>query len=121
AWCAAHLGIPCPSIHVIPDLPKAIEFVPTLPAAVRLVKPLLGAEPFEVAFECARHLSLHRPEHYITLLVPDVISLEDVFHAALLLIVSDLPIEASAFARACLNRDALKPALDVEAIERLRH
>jgi hypothetical protein len=121
AWCAAHLGIPCPSIHVIPDLPKAIEFVPTLPATVLLGKPLLDAEPFEVAFECARHLSLHRPEHYITLLVPDVISLEDVFHAALLLIVSDLPIEASAFARACLNRDALKPALDVEAIERLRH
>lgn len=121
AWCAAHLGVPCPSLQIYPELPKTLDFVPTLPPTVLIGKPLLEAEPFEVAFECARHLSLHRSEHFVALLVPDVPSLEDVFHAALLLVVSDLPLEPDAMARAQLNRDALKPAIDPEALERLRH
>lgn len=121
AWCAAHLGVPCPAIHVAPQQTKGIDFLPTLPPSVLLGKPLLEAEPFEVAFECARHLVLHRPEHFITMLVPDVASLEDVFHAALLLVVSDLPIERDLLARAMLNRDALRPAVDRDGLERMRH
>jgi hypothetical protein len=121
AWCAAHLGVPCPSLHVSARQTKGIDFVPTLPPTVVLGRPLLEAEPFEVAFECARHLALHRPEHFVTLLVPDVDSLDDVFHAALLLVVSDLPLDPDAVARAALNRDALRPALDAESTERLRH
>lgn len=121
AWCAAHLGLPCPTIHVDRGAVKGLEFVPTLPPTVVIGAPLLEADPFEVAFECARHLSLHRPEHFVTLLVPDVTSLEDLFHAALLLIVSDLPIERDAMPRALLNRDAIRHAVDAEAMERLRH
>lgn len=121
AWCAAHLGVPCPSIHVAPQQAKGIDFVPTLPPSIVLGRPVLEAEPFEVAFECARHLVLHRPEHFITMLVPDVAALEDVFHAALLLVVTDLPIERDLIARALLNRDALRPAVDHDGLERLRH
>jgi hypothetical protein len=121
-WSAATLGLMAPPVYLAPELDNGLEIIPSIPPATRVGRQMLsGRSALELAFQCARHITWFREEYFICTLVPAVQHLEDIFVAALLIGVPDLPLENDAHERARLNRDAILPVLRSEDIQALRH
>ncbi len=121
-WSAATLGLMAPPVYLAPELDNGLEIIPSIPPATRVGRQMLsGRSALELAFQCARHITWFREEYFICTLVPAVQHLEDIFVAALLIGVPDLPLEDDAHERARLNRDAILPVLRSEDIQALRH
>jgi hypothetical protein len=70
-WAARVLGVPCPGLYVVDQVPGDI-------AAVRARKPatvvgpsvVRGRSPKELAFLAGRHLAYYRPEHQVVVYYP---------------------------------------------------
>jgi hypothetical protein len=121
SWAGAVLGMAAPELYADPERPILLEMVPGVPPATRLgEKALSGRSPFELAFVAGRHLSWHRGEHFLGLLVPNVTELENLFVAGLSIANTDVPMKPEVKKRAAPLARAIEPLLEPAAIDRLR-
>jgi hypothetical protein len=121
SWAGAVLGIAPPPLYADPEYPETLEMVPGLPPSTRLGQAALaGRSPFELAFLVGRHLSFYREEHFIRLLAPSIVDLENLFLAALVIANASLPLSAEVRARVDPLARAIEPLLETAAVDRLR-
>ncbi|WP_394847563.1 hypothetical protein LZC95_08865 [Pendulispora brunnea] len=117
AWAAAIFGMASPELHVDPDHASTGELVPALPPVVRLgAAALSGRSSEELAFLAGAHLAYFREEHIVSLLVPSIAHLEEIFLAALRIGKPDLAIPDHVVPIA----GAIEPLLEPAALEQLR-
>ncbi|WP_394837075.1 hypothetical protein LVJ94_09220 [Pendulispora rubella] len=117
AWAAAIFGMASPELHVDPDHAGTGELVPALPPVVRLgAAALSGRSSEELAFLAGAHLAYFREEHIVSLLVPSLAHLEEIFLAALRIGKPDLAIPDHVVPIA----GAIEPLLDPAALDQLR-
>jgi hypothetical protein len=121
AWASALLGMAVPAIYADPSFAGTMEMVPGLPPSTRLgAQALRGRTPAELAFSAGRHLAHYREEHFVTILLPSIPDLEDVFLAALSIGNPGLPLSSQAKARISPVAKAIEPILQPAAVDRLR-
>jgi hypothetical protein len=95
--------------------------VPGIPPATRLGRlALSGRAPRELAFAAGRYLAGFREERFVRQLFPDVLELQDLFVAGLLIANPALPIEAETKARVQPVARAVEPLLQPAQVQRLR-
>ena len=117
AWSAAIFGMASPELHVDPDHASTGELVPALPPVVRLgAAALSGRSSEELAFLAGAHLAYFREEHIVSLLVPSLAHLEEIFLAALRIGKPDLTMPDHVIPIA----QAIEPLLEPAALEQLR-
>jgi hypothetical protein len=121
SWAGAVLGMAVPPLYADPDFAGAVEMVPGVPPPTRLgARVLSGRSPAELAFIAGRHLSWHREEHFVRLLVPSIADLENLFLAALSIANAGIPLNADVKRRVGPLARAIEPLLEPAAIDRLR-
>jgi hypothetical protein len=82
-WSARLLGIPTPALYVVDGVAGEISAAPTVAATALASKSLgSGLGLPELAFLWARRLVSYRPEHRITVYLPNAAELEDFVRAA---------------------------------------
>ncbi len=70
-WAARVLGVPCPALYVIDEVPGDIAAVCALEPTTALGPSVLrGRSAKELAFLAGRHLTYYRPEHQVLLYFP---------------------------------------------------
>jgi hypothetical protein len=95
--------------------------VPTVPPSFILGKRALsGRAPLELAFLAGHELAYFRRERFIRLLVPEIVDLEDLFLAALLIANKALPLHQNAKSRVQPIAAAVEPLLESREIDQLR-
>jgi hypothetical protein len=121
SWAGAVLGVSAPVLYANPESASLVEMVPGLPPVTRIGQPALsGRTPYELAFIAGRHLSWYRAEHFIRLLVPSIVDLENLFLAALSIANADIPMGPDVKRRVAPLARAIEPVLEPVAIDRLR-
>ncbi len=121
SWTAAIFGMNAPPIYADPDLVGTAELVPAMPPALRLGRTLLsGRSTAELAFLAGEHLSYHRAEHVVRLLVPGVPDLEEIFLAALSIGNPGLPLAPRVKELVVPIAKAIEPILEPHTVDRLR-
>lgn len=121
SWAGAVLGVSAPVLYANPESASLVEMVPGLPPVTRIGQPALsGRSPYELAFIAGRHLSWYRAEHFIRLLVPSIVDLENLFLAALSIANADIPMGPDVKKRVAPLARAIEPVLEPVAIDRLR-
>ncbi len=121
SWAGAVLGVAAPALYATPESSSLVEMVPGLPPVTRIGQPALsGRTPYELAFIAGRHLSWYRAEHFIRLLVPSIVDLENLFLAALSIANAEIPMGPDVKKRVAPLARAIEPVLEPVAIDRLR-
>jgi hypothetical protein len=121
AWAGAILGLGSPPLYADPEYPGAVEMVPGVPPSARLGRrALAGRSPIELAFVAGCHLAWYREEHFVRLLAPGIVELEDIFLAALVIANPGIPMAAPIKSRVTPLARAIEPVLEPAAIDRLR-
>lgn len=121
AWAASILGMAVPTLYADPSFPGLVQMVPGIPPATRLGRQALsGRAPGELAFLAGRYLAGFREERFVRQLFPDVLELQDLFVAALLIANPALPIDAETKARVLPVSKAVEPLLQPPQVQRLR-
>jgi tetratricopeptide (TPR) repeat protein len=70
-WAARVLGVPCPALYLVDQVPAEISAVPARkPSTVVGPSVVQGRSPKELAFLAARHLTYYRPEHEVAVYYP---------------------------------------------------
>lgn len=120
-WAAQTLGMDLPALYAAPEADLAAQMVPTVPPACVLGKRVLsGRSTSELAFLAGQHLAYYRKERFIRLLLPDIMELEDVFLATLLIGNRALPLNTQVKKRVEPIAAAIEPLLEPAEIDRLR-
>lgn len=121
SWAAAIFGMAAPPIYTDPDLGGTADLVPAAPPALRLGQKLLsGRSTAELAFLAGEHLSYHRAENIVRLLVPGVQELEEIFLAALSIGNPGLPLAPKVKELVVPIAKAIEPILEPASVDRLR-
>jgi hypothetical protein len=121
SWAAALFGMQSPALFADPDYPGSVEMVPNIPPVARLgALALSGRSSGELAFLAGRHLAMHREEHFVRLLVPQIKDLEDIYLAALSIGNPGLPLSEKVKQLVVPIAKAIEPILEPMAIDRLR-
>jgi hypothetical protein len=121
AWAAQTLGMALPALYAAPKADLTVQMVPTVPPACVLGKRVLsGRSTAELAFIAGQHLAFYRKERFIRLLLPDIMELEDVFLATLLIGNRALPLNSQVKKRVEPIAAAIEPLLEAAEIDRLR-
>ncbi|MDB4998553.1 MAG: domain protein putative component of TonB system [Myxococcaceae bacterium] len=121
SWAASILGMASPQLYVDPDYEGTVEMVPAMPPVAKLgQKSLSGRAAGELAFLAGKHLSYHREEHFVRLLMPNITDLEEVFLAALSIGNPGLPLNAAVKQAVVPIAKAIEPILEPAAVDRLR-
>ena len=121
SWAAAIFGMNAPPIYADADLDGTAQLVPAMPPALRLGRTLLsGRSTGELAFLAGEHLSYHRAEHVVRLLVPGVPELEEIFLAALSIGNPGLPLAPRVKEMVVPIAKAIEPILEPHSVDRLR-
>ncbi len=121
SWGAAILGLPCPQLFADPDFLGGAEMVAGLPPVTRLGKlALSGRSANELAFLAGAHLAWYREEHFVRVLIPSIVDLEDVFLSALLIGNPGIPLTPEVRRRVEPIARAIEPILEPQVIDRLR-
>lgn len=121
SWAAAIFGMNAPPIYADPDFDGTASLVPAVPPALRLGQKLLsGRTTGELAFLAGEHLSHHRAEHIVRLLVPGVSELEEIFLAALSIGNPGLPLAPKVKELVVPIAKAIEPILEPQSVDRLR-
>ncbi len=110
AWASAILGIALPPIHIDREQPGGYVHHANVPPLTRVGPAALsGRTQRELAFLVGRHLALYRPDHYVRVLFPSILDLEDVFLSAVLIgnprlaLAADVKLRVEPIAKALLN------------------
>jgi hypothetical protein len=120
-WAASILGMNPPALYADPTFEGLSQMVPGVPPSARFGKQALsGRSPNELVFVAARHLASYREDHFIKLLFPSIVDLEDIFVAALTIGQPQLPLAAGVKQRALPIAKAIEPLLEPAQIDRLR-
>jgi hypothetical protein len=120
-WAAGALGLATPPLYAEVGSAALVRMVPDAPPAVILGGAALsGRAPAELAFLAGRHLAYHRRERFLRLLLPELVDLQDLFLAALLLGQPSLPLHADVRARVAPIANALGPLLEAPVRDELR-
>jgi hypothetical protein len=121
AWGASLLGMGAPPLYVDPSLPMLVQMVPGVPPASRIGRlALSGRKPPELAFVAGRYLAGFREERFLRQLFPDVLELQDLFVAGLIIANPALPVDAETKLRVQPVARAIEPLLQPPQIQRLR-
>jgi hypothetical protein len=121
AWASALLGMAPPTIYADPSSVAVMEMIPGLPPATRLgAQALRGRTPAELAFSAGRHMAFYREDYFVTILLPSIPDLEDVFLAALSIGNPGLPLSSQVKTRVSPIAKAIEPILEPAALDRLR-
>jgi hypothetical protein len=121
SWAAAIFGMNAPPIYADADMEGTASLVPAMPPALRLGHALLsGRSTSELAFLAGEHLSYHRAEHVVRLLVPGVPELEEIFLAALSIGNPGLPLAPKVKELVVPIARAIEPILEPHSVDRLR-
>ena len=121
SWAASILGMNAPPLYADPTWEGLVQMVPGVPPVSRLGKTALsGRSPAELAYAAGRHLASYREDHFVKLLFPSIVDLEDIFLAALTIGQPQLPLAASVKQRALPIAKAIEPLLEAPQIDRLR-
>ena len=121
AWGASLLGMGAPPLYVDPSLQALVQMVPGVPPASRIGRlALSGRKPAELAFVAGRYLAGFREERFLRQLFPDVLELQDLFVAGLIIANPALPIDAETKARVEPVARAIEPLLQPPQIQHLR-
>ena len=120
-WAAQTLGMDLPALYAAPEANLIVQMVPTVPPTCVLGKGVLsGHSTDELAFIAGQHLAFYRKERFIRLLLPDIMELEDVFLATLLIGNRALPLNSQVKKRVEPIAAAIEPLLEAAEIDRLR-
>jgi len=120
-WAGAILGMTSPALYAEPELPGIVEVALGVPPSTRLGKQALsGRTPAELAFIAGRHLSWYRQEHFVCVLFPSVLDLEDLFLGALSIANASIPLTQEIRQRVAPIAKAIEPMLEPASIDRLR-
>jgi hypothetical protein len=120
-WAARTLGMPAPALYGVPDADVVTQMVPSVPPVCVLGKRALsGRTPLELAFAVGQHLAYYRRERFVRLIAPDIVDLEDLFLAALLVANRGLPLHSDVRARVSPIASAIEPLLEAAEIDQLR-
>lgn len=121
SWAAAIFGMSAPPIYADPDVMVTADLIPAAPPALRLGQRLLsGRSTGELAFLAGQHLSYHRAEQIVRLLVPGVQELEEIFLAALSIGNPGLPLAPKVKELVVPIARAIEPILEPAGVDRLR-
>jgi hypothetical protein len=121
SWGAAILGMAPPQLYADPDYPGTVEMVPGVPPSTRIgAQGLSGRSSTELAFLAGRHLAMHRVDHFMRLLIPQIRDLEDIFLAALSIGNPGLPMSAQVKELVIPIAKAIEPILEPASVDRLR-
>lgn len=121
SWAASILGMNPPPLYADPTWEGLVQMVPGVPPASRLGKVALsGRSPTELAYAAGRHLASYREDHFVRLLFPSIVDLEDIFLAALTIGQPQLPLAGNVKQRAVPIAKAIEPLLEPAQIDRLR-
>jgi len=96
---AAHSGMGAPPLYADPEFPGTSRWSRASAVDTPREQSLSGRSPLELAFLAGRHLSWHREEHFVRLLVPSTPDLEDLFLAALSIANQSIPLSRDQAAR----------------------
>ncbi|HEX7666252.1 MAG TPA: hypothetical protein VF407_17120 [Polyangiaceae bacterium] len=121
SWAAAILGMAPPALYVDPSIESTVDMVPAVTPAARLgTLALSGRNSAELAFLAGKHLSYHRSEHFVRLLVPQISDLEEIFLAALSIGNPGLPLNAQVKQIVVPIAKAIEPILEPASVDKLR-
>lgn len=92
-WSAQVLGINAPALFVRNDTAGYIIATPTsTPSSVAGQTVLSGFQPQELTFICGKHLTLYRPDHYMSVLFPSRDELTIMLFAGVMLAAPQQPM-----------------------------
>jgi hypothetical protein len=116
------LALPAsPNLYVQTDQPGALRTVfQEAPGSVAGATVVSGHTPLELLFLCAKHLTVYRPEHYITSMFPTYRELKPLFFAALQVGDPSLGAPAELADAARQTAEALRPGMAPLDSENLR-
>jgi len=113
AWAGEIVGTALPALYTAPELEALAQMIPAVPPATQIGRlALSGREPSELAWVAGRQLAYFRHDRFMRLLVPNVLDLEDLFLAGLLMADGTLPLAQSKRARVEPIAAALAPLLE---------
>ncbi len=99
-WAARVLGVECPELYVLDDVPGDVAAVPAAESSTVLGPAVLsGLSTKELAFIVARHLTYYRPEHAVLLYFPTIQDLTLLVLAAVQLAMPAVAIPPSVAAQ----------------------
>jgi tetratricopeptide (TPR) repeat protein len=99
-WAARVLGVECPNLYVLDDVPGDVAAVPAAePSTVIGPSVLSGRSTKDLAFIVARHLTYYRPEHAVLLYFPTIQELTLLVLAAVQLAMPAVAIPPSVAAQ----------------------
>jgi tetratricopeptide (TPR) repeat protein len=107
-WAARALGVECPNLYVLDDVPGDVAAVPAAePSTVIGPSVLTGLSTKELAFIVARHLTYYRPEHAVLLYFPTIQDLTLLVLAAVQLAMPAMPVPPTVAAQVASLRERI--------------
>jgi tetratricopeptide (TPR) repeat protein len=108
-WAAEAIGVKCPDLYVLDEVPGDILAVPGAELRTALGPNVLrGLSMIDLAFVCARHLTYCRPEYSALIDFPTVNELSVLVLSALQLALPSMPVPSSVAAPVAALRNGLR-------------
>jgi tetratricopeptide (TPR) repeat protein len=120
-WAADVLGVTCPDLYVLDEVPGDVVAVPGAPPKTAIGPGVLtGLSTIDLAFLCARHLTYYRPEYLALIGYPTLNELSLLTLAALQIALPAMPIPANVEGAVTALRTGLKRHLLPDERDALR-
>jgi tetratricopeptide (TPR) repeat protein len=108
-WAAEALGVTCPDLYVLDEVPGDIFAVPGAEPKTAIGPNVLrGLSTIDLAFVCARHMTYYRPEYAVLVDYPTLNELSILVLAALQLALPSMPVPAAVGASVAALRNGLR-------------
>jgi tetratricopeptide (TPR) repeat protein len=119
-WAAGVLGVTCPDLYVLDDVPGDVVAVPGDKGRTAVgPRVLSGLSTIDLAFLCARHLTYYRKEYAALIACPTLDELRVLTLAALQTSLPAMPIPPSLESEVAVLRAGLKRHVSAEEREAL--
>jgi tetratricopeptide (TPR) repeat protein len=119
-WAAEALGVTCPGLYVLDEVPGDILAIPGKDARTAIGPNVLrGLSTIDLAFVCARHLTYYRSEYLALVDFPTSNELSILVLAALQLALPSMPVPSSIGASVAALRNGLRLHLSEEEREEM--
>ncbi len=119
-WAAEAVGVTCPDLYVLDEVPGDILAVPGGEAKTAIGPNVLrGLSTIDLAFVCSRHMTYYRPEYSALIDFPTLNELSILVLAALQLAIPSMPVPATVGAAVAALRNGLRRHLSSEEREEM--